>query len=149
MGIWRTCKDKSMREHHTKNKGDYGVLKAQVDLFSKGWLPLIPLTEHSEFDLAAYNNGKFLRIQVKYRTLTKGKIELLFKSSWADKNGNHLVKTNKSEVDLICIYCPDTEKCYYVDLKKYNSGISLRLDPTKNGQKKSIHYLKDFEAMPL
>ena len=36
--------------HHTKNKGDLGVLKAQVDLYQKGYLILLPHTEHSPFD---------------------------------------------------------------------------------------------------
>ncbi len=53
-------------EHHTKNKGDLGVLKAQVDLCSKGYLILTPLSEHSPFDIVAYKNGEFIRIQVKY-----------------------------------------------------------------------------------
>ena len=56
-----------MRIHHTKNKGDLGVLKAQLDLYEKGYLTLIPNTEHSAFDLVAYKDGTFKRVQVKYR----------------------------------------------------------------------------------
>ena len=40
--------------HHTKQKGDLGVLKAQVDLFEQGFTILAPLTEHSPFNLVAY-----------------------------------------------------------------------------------------------
>jgi len=39
--------------HHTKEKGDLGVLKAQLDLFEQGFLILNPVTEHAPFDLVA------------------------------------------------------------------------------------------------
>jgi hypothetical protein len=32
--------------HHTKDKGDLGVLKAQIDLFEQGFTLFVPLTEH-------------------------------------------------------------------------------------------------------
>ena len=32
--------------HHTKDKGDLGVLKAQVDLFEQGFIVAFPVTEH-------------------------------------------------------------------------------------------------------
>ncbi len=51
--------------HHTKEQGDLGVLKAQIDLFEQGFTILLPLTEHSPFDLAAYRKGEFRRVQVK------------------------------------------------------------------------------------
>ena len=86
-----------MRKHHTKSKGDLGVLKAQVTLFEQGYLSLLPQTEHSEFDLVAYKEGIFKRVQVKYRSVDKkfGTISLHFSSVWSDKNGNHIVPVNK------------------------------------------------------
>ena len=43
-----------MAAHHTKDKGDLGVLKAQVDLFEQGFAIFTPQTEHCPFDLVAY-----------------------------------------------------------------------------------------------
>ena len=40
-----------MRVHHTKDKGDLGVLHAPVDLARRGYAVLLPLTEHAPFDL--------------------------------------------------------------------------------------------------
>jgi hypothetical protein len=48
-----------MCTHHTKNKGDLGVLKACADLAQQGFLVLNPLSEHSPFDLFAYKNLAF------------------------------------------------------------------------------------------
>ena len=58
-----------MKKHHTKTKGDLGVLKAQCALAEQGFSVLIPLTEHAEFDLVGYKNSHFIRVQVKYRSL--------------------------------------------------------------------------------
>jgi hypothetical protein len=55
--------------HHTKDKGDLGVLKVMASLGSQGYLILNPLTEHAPFDIVAYKNKKFERIQVKYKSI--------------------------------------------------------------------------------
>jgi len=51
-----------MASHHTKDKGDLGVLKAQIDLFEQGFTIFVPLTEHCPFDLVAYKDGEFRRV---------------------------------------------------------------------------------------
>jgi len=130
--------------HHTKEKGDLGVLRAQVEIAEQGWMVLLPLTEHSPFDLVAYKNGVFKRIQVKYRTARNNTVEVTFTSSWSDKHGSHRRFVDKNDFDLYCIYCPDTNKCYFVDPNKYREGVSLRLGDTKNNQKKGVHFASDF-----
>jgi hypothetical protein len=138
-----------MREHHTKNKGDLGVLKAQLDLYEKGYLILTPHTEHFPFDLVGYKNGKFLRIQVKYRTAKNDKIEVPFRTCWADKNGTHTQDYDKNEIDMMCVYCPDTDKCYYVNPQECNKTFNLRLSTPKNNQKNGIHLAEDYTEIPL
>jgi len=138
-----------MREHHTKNKGDLGVLKAQLDLYEKGYLILTPHTEHSPFDLVGYKDGKFLRIQVKYRTAKNDKIEVPFRTCWADKNGTHTQDYDKNEIDVMCVYCPDTDKCYYVNPKECNKTFNLRLSTPKNNQKNGIHLAENYMELPL
>lgn len=138
-----------MREHHTKNKGDLGVLKAQLDLYEKGYLILTPHTEHSPFDLVGYRDGKFLRIQVKYRTAKNDKIEVPFSTCWADKNGTHIQEYDKNEIDVMCVYCPDTDKCYYVNPKECNKTFNLRLSTPKNNQKNGIHLAENYTEIPI
>ena len=135
--------------HHTKDKGDLGVLKAQIDLFEQGFTILNPLTEHAAFDLVAYKNSKFHRIQVKYRKLDKfGKLEIKFSTCWTDKRGTHTVPINKDEVDLYCVYCPDTDECYYLAPGDFRSNVSLRVKPPKNSQKKLVRHASDFRRVP-
>jgi len=135
--------------HHTKEKGDLGVLKAQLDLFEQGFTILNPLTEHAPFDLVAYRKGGFRRIQVKHRRLDQtGKLEIRFSTCWADKNGTHVVPVDKAEVDLFCVYCPDTDECYYLNPSDFGASACLRVDPPKNGQVKGVRLAADFRRVP-
>ncbi len=137
-----------MNKHHTKSKGDLGVLKAQVSLCLQGWLSLIPLTEHSSFDLVAYKEGQFKRIQVKYRSIRNGSISVKFNSCWSDKNGTHIKPVDKEEVDLYCIYCPENDECYWFDPKDFNKGVTLRVEASKNNQMKNVKLASDYSRVP-
>jgi len=135
--------------HHTKEKGDLGVLKAQLDLFEQGYMVLVPQTEHAPFDLVAYRHSIFKRIQVKYRSLDKqGVLTVYFRSSWADRHGCHTNYVNKEEIDFYCIYCPDTDKCDYFDPKKFGQSVSLRVEAPRNNQKSKINRLADYRRVP-
>jgi hypothetical protein len=58
--------------HHTKDEGDLGVAKVHADLVGKNMIVLFPMTEHAPFDLVAYADGHFNRLQVKYRSARGG-----------------------------------------------------------------------------
>jgi hypothetical protein len=137
-----------MRLHHTKNKGDLGVFAAKLDLTEKGFRLLLPLTEHEAFDLVAYRGDKFYRVQVKYRAAVNGVITVPFSSSWADRHGVHCVKMDKGSVDVVCAYCPDTRRCYYIDPRRHGGTVKLRLLPTRNNQTKGVLRADDFTEFP-
>ncbi len=138
-----------MASHHTKDKGDLGVLKAQIDLFEQGFTILAPLTEHCPFDLVAYRDGEFRRVQVKSRAVDRfGKVGVKFSTCWADRHGTHTSPIDKDEVDLYCIYCPDTDECYYLRPADFGSNASLRVRTPKNGQTKGIHFAAEFRRAP-
>lgn len=138
-----------MRAHHTKNKGDLGVLCAQVDLARRGYAVLLPLTEHAPFDLVAYKDGRFYRVQVKYRTVKNGFVSFRLSTCWADRHGVHTVPVDLSSVDLFCIYCPETDRCYYVDPQTCPPHVQLRIEPPRSGQQKRIRWAKDHEDIPV
>jgi hypothetical protein len=120
--------------HHTKDKGDLGVAKAHADLVEQGFIVLWPATEHAPFDLVVYKNEAFIRVQVKYRASKNGRIGVAFNTSWNDRHGTHVRPVNKAEVDVVCIYCPDTDECYYVWSRDHAKVITLRISPTRNNQ---------------
>ena len=135
--------------HHTKAKGDLGVLKAQLDIFEQGFTVLNPATEHAPFDLVAYKEGKFLRVQVKFKSVDKtGSITVHFRTCWADKNGTHMRQIDKDEVDIYCVYCPDTDECYYLSPKDFNRSETLRVEASKNNQARLVKAAADYRRVP-
>lgn len=134
--------------HHTKDKGDLAVLKAQADLCEQGYMVCIPLTEHAPFDLVVYKEGRFRRVQVKYKSVCRGAVQVNFRSYWADRNGSHRKDTNKSEVDIFCIYCPETNECYYFDVAMFNRSATLRVEAAKNSQTVGVNIAADYRRAP-
>ena len=135
--------------HHTKNKGDLGVLKAQVDLHQKCYLILLPHTEHSPFDLVVYKDSCFKRVRVKYRKLTsKGILEVRFRSSYCNTKGVVTSVVDKNEIDVYCVYCLQTDECYYFDPKQFDKSLSLRGEAPKNNQLHNVKFVKEYREVP-
>ncbi len=138
-----------MRPHHTKDKGDVGVAYAIADLADQGFVVLTALCEHAPFDLVGCRDAMFLRVSVKYRSLSsRGTIDVRFYSTWSDSNGSYARRVDKEEVDVVCIYCPETRACYYVDPKAFNTSVSLRVRPSGNGQARNVLIAEDFRSVP-
>jgi hypothetical protein len=139
-----------VRSHHTKDKGDLGVAHAIADLADQGFVVLTALTEHAPFDLVAYRSGTFVRVQVKYRALSSsGTIEVQFRRTWSDANGRHVKGLEKDEIDVMCVYCPDTRSCYYIDPKHFGRSVTLRVTPSRNGQARRVWPASEFSSVPV
>ena len=137
-----------MKTHHTKEKGDLGVAKVFADLVSKGYYVFFSNSEHLPFDLVAYKDGKFLRVSVKYRTIRKNKtLFVVFSNSWNDKNGTHTVKIDKDDIDIVSVYCPDTDRCYYLNPKEFDSSVTLRI--TKPSKTTRFHLIDDYLELKM
>jgi hypothetical protein len=138
-----------MKAHHTKEKGDLGKLKVKCDLCEKGFLVLDSESEHAPFDLVAYKNKTFKRIQVKYCSAKNGKITISFRTCWTDKKGTHIQPVDKSEIDVYAMYCPDTKECYYTSIPEGNVTLTFRITSPKNNQKQNIRMSSDFLSFPI
>jgi hypothetical protein len=55
---------------------------------------------------------------------------------------------DKDEVDLYCIYCPDTDECYYLDPKNFNRSVTLRVKMPRNNQARNVNLAADFRRVP-
>lgn len=134
--------------HHTKDKGDLGVAKAFADMVQQGFVVLFPATEHAPFDLVAYRDGRFHRIQVKYRALTNGVLVVQLRNGWTDRNGVHKRPIDRNEVDVICIYCPENDLCYDVAVADQGSEIRLRVTPARNNQRRGAIGAAEHRTLP-
>ena len=137
-----------MRAHHTKDQGDLGVAKVFADLVEKGYALLFPATEHAPFDLVAWDGGRFIRVQVEYRSGRGGVIKLSFRSVWNDKHGTHVRPMDKASVDVVALYCPEVDQCFYIDPSLAGGGVTLRLEPAANFQRVGVRYADQFRQIP-
>ena len=140
-----------MRQHHTKSKGDLGVLKVQLELHLQGFSVFTSQSEHESFDLIAYKDKKFYRVQVKYRCAEAGKISISLHTTWTDKTRLHRTPYNFDELDVFAVYCPDTDVVYFVaadELAALNATFTLRTEPPKNNQTKGVRMASDYLLMP-
>jgi len=125
-----------MSQHHTKNSGDLGVFKVQVDLHEKGYIVSVPLSCKT--------------VQVKYRSIRedRGTITVHFRSSYSDSNELHTQKVDKDGIDVYGIYCPNTDSCYYLSSDEFGETASLRVEPPGNNQTENVNFASDYLEVP-
>ncbi len=130
---------------HKKTKGAIAELHVCADLMKEGWHILLPYGENNRYDVVAEKDGRFLRVQVKYVTPRNGKLYVHCQSS----NNWSVDPYTAAQIDVIAAFNPQDQRVYYVPAGKMcKSAMALRLEPTKNGQKKKIRYAKDFDKFP-
>lgn len=123
-------------------------MKVATDLTVKGYVILFSTCEQLPFDLVAYKNGRFNRVQVKYRTVERGgTISVSFKSTSVYASGKRYSKPwDKAELDVLAVYCPDTDACYYLDPRDFAKSVSLRVVHAANNQRRGTHDAPSFVA---
>jgi hypothetical protein len=45
-----------------------------------------------------------------------------------------MMPSDKSEFDVMCIYCPETDACYHLRSSDHRQSVTLRVVATRNGQ---------------
>lgn len=104
-----------------------------ADLISQNCLVMMPVSATCPFDLGIIFEGKFYRVQVKYRSTTNGRVEV------KPMRASHRFKTElNTDFDILAVYNPDVNKVAYVAEGEYGNVLSLRVIPSKNNQQKGI-----------
>ena len=132
--------------HHTKDKGDIGVGFVIADLMKNGIQVALPISEHLPFDcIAISEDGQLSRLSIKYRVAVQGRVEVRYRSSWADKNGSHVRHHGKADYDATAIFCPDSNACFYIRNDEVGGKtIVLRIEPPKNNQGIGVKLAQDY-----
>jgi hypothetical protein len=145
----------SKQRDSTTKKGDVGVAFVAADLISKNFIVSLPMSEHSPFDLIiTYNNTRHFSVQVKYITLVRGRIEIRLASVWSNKQGVHVNKMDKSKIDIVAVYCPTTNKCYYLrpmDISGSTLTLRVTLSPAVRLDKANLadDYCDILKVLPV
>lgn len=129
----------------THQKGEIGKLKAQTRATELGYIVSIPAVE-SRYDLVLDDGKKMYRVQVKYSDeVIGGAVSVGLKTEC--RNSGYSRVYNKDEIDIVIAYLPATGKCYWLTPLEFDraGSVSLRLEPTKNNQRKGVRFARDFE----
>lgn len=144
--------------HHTKDKGDLGLIKVMCDLSEQGFKILTPFSEHLPFDLVVFSpiSGKLYKVQVKYRKLSGGVVKVPLRTSFLSSEGSVAKRYKDGDFDVIAVYCPDTQSCAYLtskDTEHLNNSATLRVEPPKVGASGrlsvEVKMFSDYSEFPL
>jgi len=128
----------------TKQKGDIAEAFVTYLLKQNGFNVLVPWGEDNRYDLVSEKNGVFKRIQVKYATPKGGTIEVRIRSC----NNYNIIHYSPKDIDIIAVYSSEQKRVYFVPLNtiRNRSIYKLRLEPTKNKQKKYVVMASKYES---
>lgn len=115
----------------TQIKGNIGVCKAIADLAVHGVSVWVPVTEACRYDLIGELGGVLKKIEVRHAVQTDGFIRVKLRSIWTNAQGWQSRQRQAGDFDILCIYCPDTDECYYLGDETFENGVEIRLRLSK------------------
>lgn len=135
---------------NTKQKGLIAEHRLKEFFLKEGYDILNPEGDYLPFDFVIYKDSCFSRVQAKYISLSPTGVMSLAISAVVTDNRIVHKGIQLSIIDIIGIYCPETDKCYFIKSANIDSNLtalSLRVTDTKNGQLKNINWASDYEAL--
>jgi hypothetical protein len=132
--------------HSTHQKGEIAQLKVQLRAAEKGIVLSKPVVD-SRYDFILDDGFKLERVQVKYASgkapHSQGSVKINLKS-WEGRKLRRRYCAN--EVDALLVYIPQMDQVLRFEASIFceRASFTVRLEPAKNGQTKSILNAKDF-----
>jgi hypothetical protein len=134
---------------HPKEIGDRSTLAAMLALKAAGYALLVPSGENTRYDLVADDGIVLARVQCKTGRLRGGAIVFSVTSTYGHhRNPATARRAYRGEIDYFAVYFPETAGVYLVpidDVVDTRTSATLRVDPSRNGQKKRIRHAADYE----
>ncbi len=125
----------------TSKKGNKGLANVIADLSNNDYFLFLPLSDINCVDLVVSDKEMNLkRVQIKYRSIFKGKIEIPTETVVNGKK----VPVEIDKIDIWAVYCPDNKKVYYVSSKDFKDKKTLTLRVDVKQKQKTVHYAEDY-----
>lgn len=134
-----------MNSNHKGNAAELAIAAEAARLELEVYYPL---TEHGRCDLVLRIAGRLYGVQCKWGARVGEKVQVRLSTSRHSPTRGYVVKKyDRSEVDLIAVYCGDLETSYLLppDLFEGRSNVWLRTGPVKNGQRGALNWATDYE----
>ena len=105
------------------------------------------VNDGSRYDLIFDLGDELVRVQCKWASRIDDVIAVRCYSCRRTADGLLKRTYSADEVDAFAAYCAAVDKCYFIrfDQLAGNSGIHLRLTPTRNNQQKGVNWAERYE----
>lgn len=127
--------------HSTHLKGLLGELEFTTHMLKLGYSVYKPINPNSSCDIVIEKNNRLQRVQVEYLSPKNGMLRIELDRPKRRKN-----KYQIRGVDAMGVYDPIHNLFLLIALKhiKNKSEFWVRLEGTKNNQKKDVHLAQDY-----
>ena len=132
---------------HPKDVGDTTTLAVILALRGQELSVFVPFGENTRCDLVIDDGVSLARVQCKTGRLRKGAVQFKACNSYAHhSNPASRARDYLGEIDYFAVYCPETKGVYLIPIADVplRWSASLRVDPTRNGQRRRIRKAADF-----
>ncbi len=131
---------------NSKSIGNIGEAKVLCKFVELGIPVYVPFGDNEKADLIAEFNGKLNKIQVKTSVKAENgvmKFSLVSSTLHCTKGVRHIY--NATEIDYFACYNVTRDVILLISIDDApTSGLNIRYDNPKNGQKSNIKYEKDY-----
>jgi hypothetical protein len=137
---------------HPKAIGDRSQLAIMLALRDANLAVYLPFGENTRCDLIVDDGAKLSRVQCKTGRLRLGAIRFAVCSCYGHhRNPGESRRTYQGQIEFFAVYCPETQGVYLVPIEdvRLKSQAALRVEPTRNGQKRNIRAAADYEIAKI
>jgi PD-(D/E)XK endonuclease len=131
----------------TDQKGNIAELAIALAAIKLGLDVYWPLGEGGRCDLILEARGRLNRVQCKWAPRQGEVVVVRCYSSRRNSDGLVRRKYVEGEIDAYAAYCEELDRCFFLPYGEFvgRTEIQLRLNDTKNNQKRGINWADDFD----
>jgi hypothetical protein len=108
-----------------------------------GFQVSVPFSKLAAYDLIVDTGKRLLKVQAKTAWIRAGCMNYHSRrrvgGSYNDRRAYE-----DGEIDYFAVYCPQTNSLFVIPAEGHGKAGMLRIEPTKNNQKKMVKWAKDF-----
>jgi hypothetical protein len=131
---------------NSKAKGEISEGLVIAHLLKLGYSISMPFGDNQRYDVIVDDGDRLWRAQVKTGRLRRGCVifNCVSLNAFTQQRFSY-----RGQIDMFLVYCPDTEKVYWVPIEKATSSeMWLRVDqPSRKGPHATIKWARDFELV--
>jgi hypothetical protein len=130
----------------SSQKGAIAEAEVAAAATRAGIVVLRPDTDGRRYDMVLDTRLELLRVQCKYAQCKGDVIVVHTRTSRLTPSGYRRTTYTRDEVDLIAVFCPDVEECFFIPIGAVEGRcvLHLRLAVARNNQRIGVTMADDY-----